>query len=149
MMTLPDSFIITGLVLAVVSTSFIGTSFIVKKKGLLKVARQTTMRAGEGGYGYLSMFCYDWWDDFSYDLFIYGYLLVHTAEWLWWLGMIMMACGEVMNFTAYAYAPATLVTPLGALSVIVRYVSSLYPPIPINVRIPASHLIFVFVHVCL
>lgn len=30
--------------------------------------------------------------------------------------------GEIANFTAYAFAPAILVTPLGALSVLVRYV---------------------------
>ena len=30
--------------------------------------------------------------------------------------------GEGANFAAYAFAPATLVTPLGALSVLVRYV---------------------------
>lgn len=30
--------------------------------------------------------------------------------------------GEVANFVAYAFAPAVLVTPLGALSIIVRYV---------------------------
>lgn len=29
--------------------------------------------------------------------------------------------GEVANFAAYAYAPAILVTPLGALSIIFRY----------------------------
>lgn len=29
--------------------------------------------------------------------------------------------GEVANFTAYAFAPAVLVTPLGALSIIVRF----------------------------
>ena len=29
--------------------------------------------------------------------------------------------GEVANFVAYAFAPAVLVTPLGALSIIVRY----------------------------
>jgi len=29
--------------------------------------------------------------------------------------------GEVANFVAYIYAPALLVTPLGALSIIVRY----------------------------
>lgn len=28
--------------------------------------------------------------------------------------------GEVANFVAYAFAPAVLVTPLGALSIIVR-----------------------------
>lgn len=30
-----------------------------------------------------------------------------------------MGFGEALNFIAYAFAPATLVTPLGALSVIV------------------------------
>jgi len=30
--------------------------------------------------------------------------------------------GEAANFTAYGFAPAILVTPLGALSVIVRLV---------------------------
>lgn len=29
--------------------------------------------------------------------------------------------GEIANFVAYAFAPAVLVTPLGALSIIVRY----------------------------
>jgi hypothetical protein len=30
--------------------------------------------------------------------------------------------GEVANFVAYVFAPAVLVTPLGALSIIVRYI---------------------------
>lgn len=30
--------------------------------------------------------------------------------------------GEAANFAAYAFAPATLVTPLGALSVLIRLV---------------------------
>ena len=29
--------------------------------------------------------------------------------------------GEIANFAAYAFAPAILVTPLGALSIIFRY----------------------------
>ena len=32
-----------------------------------------------------------------------------------------MALGEVCNFAAYGFAPASVVTPLGALSVLVRY----------------------------
>lgn len=32
-----------------------------------------------------------------------------------------MIVGEVANFVAYIYAPAVLVTPLGALSIIIRY----------------------------
>lgn len=34
--------------------------------------------------------------------------------------MLTMVVGEVANFAAYAFAPAILVTPLGALSIIVR-----------------------------
>ena len=29
--------------------------------------------------------------------------------------------GEIANFAAYAFAPALLVTPLGALSIIIRH----------------------------
>jgi len=32
-----------------------------------------------------------------------------------------VAVGEIANFAAYAYAPAILVTPLGALSVLIGY----------------------------
>ncbi|KAH0471001.1 hypothetical protein IEQ34_000724 [Dendrobium chrysotoxum] len=84
---------IKGLVLALSSSFFIGASFIVKKKGLKK-ASATGVRAGAGGYSYL-------------------------YEPLWWAGMIAMVVGEVANFAAYAFAPAILVTPLGALSIII------------------------------
>ncbi|XP_059314349.1 probable magnesium transporter NIPA6 isoform X3 [Lycium ferocissimum] len=85
-----------GLVLAMVSSLFIGTSFILKKKGLKRAAAAGT-RAGGGGYTYL-------------------------LEPLWWVGMITMIVGEVSNFVAYIYAPAVLVTPLGALSIIISAV---------------------------
>lgn len=84
---------IKGLVLALFSSIFIGASFIVKKKGLKK-AGASGVRAGVGGYSYL-------------------------YEPLWWAGMITMIVGEVANFAAYAFAPAILVTPLGALSIII------------------------------
>ncbi len=42
---------IIGLALAISSSIFIGSSFIVKKKGLLKVARTSTHRAGGCGLG--------------------------------------------------------------------------------------------------
>ncbi|XP_064992128.1 probable magnesium transporter NIPA4 isoform X1 [Musa acuminata AAA Group] len=86
---------IKGLVLALSSSFFIGASFIVKKKGLKK-AGASGVRAGAGGYSYL-------------------------YEPLWWAGMITMIVGEVANFAAYAFAPAILVTPLGALSIIIRH----------------------------
>ncbi|PPR82712.1 hypothetical protein GOBAR_AA38000 [Gossypium barbadense] len=85
---------VKGLVLALSSSLFIGASFIVKKKGLKK-AGASGIRAGVGGYSYL-------------------------LEPLWWAGMITMVVGEIANFAAYAFAPAILVTPLGALSIIIR-----------------------------
>lgn len=33
-----------------------------------------------------------------------------------------MVLGEILNFAAYTFAPAILVTPLGALSVLIRFV---------------------------
>lgn len=35
------------------------------------------------------------------------------------LDSLLVGVGEACNFIAYAFAPATLVTPLGALSVLV------------------------------
>ncbi|KAK4258508.1 hypothetical protein QN277_004950 [Acacia crassicarpa] len=86
----------TGLILAVTSSVFIGASFILKKKGLKRASVHGT-RAGGGGYTYL-------------------------LEPLWWAGMVTMIIGEVANFVAYIYAPAVMVTPLGALSIIVSAV---------------------------
>ncbi|KAL2343362.1 hypothetical protein Fmac_004647 [Flemingia macrophylla] len=83
---------VTGFILAVSSSIFIGSSFIIKKMGLKK-AGNTGKRAASGGHAYL----YEPW---------------------WWFGMISMIVGEVANFAAYAFAPALLVTPLGALSII-------------------------------
>ncbi|CAL4894319.1 unnamed protein product [Urochloa decumbens] len=88
---------VKGIVLALLSSGFIGASFIIKKKGLRRAAVASGIRAGVGGYSYL-------------------------MEPLWWVGMITMIVGEVANFVAYAFAPAVLVTPLGALSIIVSAV---------------------------
>lgn len=83
---------IRGFVLAISSSVFIGSSFIIKKVGL-KRAGASGSRASDGGFSYLK------------------------EPW-WWAGMITMFVGEGANFAAYAYAPAILVTPLGALSII-------------------------------
>lgn len=90
-----------GLGLAISSSIFIGGSFILKKKGLLRLASKGGQRAGDGGHAYL-------------------------REWMWWAGLITMGVGEGANFLAYAFAPATLVTPLGALSVLVSAVLASY-----------------------
>ncbi|KAI9295320.1 DUF803-domain-containing protein, partial [Neoconidiobolus thromboides FSU 785] len=83
-----------GIILAVLSGLLIGISFILKKKGLI-----SSRVEGEDGHGYLK-------------------------STMWWAGMILMALGEVTNFVAYILAPAVLVTPLGALSVVVSAVLS-------------------------
>lgn len=90
-----------GLGLSISSSVFIGGSFILKKKSLLALGKSGGVRAGAGGYGYL-------------------------RHWLWWAGLLSMGFGEALNFVAYAFAPATLVTPLGALSVIVTALFSQY-----------------------
>ncbi|KAI0301035.1 magnesium transporter NIPA-domain-containing protein [Multifurca ochricompacta] len=43
---------------------------------------------------------------------------------LWWTGMIMMILGELCNFAAYAFVEALVVTPLGALSVVISAILS-------------------------
>ncbi|KAF9885917.1 hypothetical protein FE257_012207 [Aspergillus nanangensis] len=45
---------------------------------------------------------------------------------IWWSGVITLAVGEIANFAAYAFAPAILVTPLGALSVLIGAVLGSY-----------------------
>lgn len=90
-----------GLLLAISSSVCIGSSFILKKKGLLQLASKGATRAGKGGHSYLK-------------------------EWLWWAGLLSMGVGEAANFAAYAFAPATLVTPLGALSVLISAILSSY-----------------------
>ncbi|CAK6978482.1 magnesium transporter NIPA4 [Scomber scombrus] len=90
-----------GLTLALLSAFLIGGSVILKKKALLRLAVSGNTRAGDGGHGYLK-------------------------DWLWWGGLLTMGAGEVCNFAAYMFAPATLVTPLGALSVLISAVLSSY-----------------------
>jgi hypothetical protein len=38
----------------------------------------------------------------------------------WIIVIVAVIAGEIANFAAYAFAPAILVTPLGALSIIIR-----------------------------
>eukprot|EP00803_Ostreobium_quekettii_P010476 evm.model.scf_155.3 EVM.evm.TU.scf_155.3 scf_155:38102-43904(-) len=97
---------VTGLALAVSSSLFIGTSYIIKKKGLRR-ASATGLRAGAGGFTYL-------------------------RDPVWWLGLMTMVVGELANFAAYAFAPAMLVTPLGSLSIIV---SAIFAHIMLNEKL--------------
>jgi len=95
----PANLKVIGVILAVVSGLLIGSSFVFKKKGLL--ASQKGHTAGEG--------------------------VAYLKSPLWWLGMIMMIVGELCNFAAYAFTEAIVVTPLGALSVVIcAILSSLF-----------------------
>lgn len=81
-----------GLGLALSSSLAIGTSFIITKKGLMAASNQHGFEGD--GYEYLK-------------------------NPVWWAGMLTMAIGEIANFAAYTFAPPILVTPLGALAVII------------------------------
>lgn len=94
---LEDKYI--GLVLAITSTMAIGTSFVITKKGLMDAEE----RHGFEG------------DGFTY-----------LKSPIWWAGIVALIVGEVANFAAYAFAPAILVTPLGALSVLIGAVLGSY-----------------------
>ncbi|KAJ8334715.1 hypothetical protein SKAU_G00403540 [Synaphobranchus kaupii] len=43
---------------------------------------------------------------------------------LWWCGILLMGVGELGNFAAYGFAPASLIAPLGCVSVIASAVIS-------------------------
>ncbi|CEQ41386.1 SPOSA6832_03079 [Sporobolomyces salmonicolor] len=94
----PASYKLIGVLLAVGSGLFIGASFCLKKKGLIAAQKKAGGVAGEG----------------------HPYL----RSWLWWSGMTLMVIGEVLNLVAYSFTDAILVTPLGALSVVVSNVLS-------------------------
>eukprot|EP00908_Phaeocystis_cordata_P010893 Transcript_21743.p1 GENE.Transcript_21743~~Transcript_21743.p1 ORF type:complete len:441 (-),score=184.09 Transcript_21743:74-1396(-) len=90
-----------GVFLAFSSSAFIGASFVITRKALQRAAARGGKRAGDGGYAYFS-------------------------EPMWWVGTLTMVVGEFANFSAYAYAPAILVTPLGAISIIVSAIFADY-----------------------
>ncbi|KAK4092120.1 non imprinted in Prader-Willi/Angelman syndrome 2 [Purpureocillium lilacinum] len=94
----PSYYKAIGIGLAVGSGLFIGTSFVLKKVGLLRANEKYNEVAGEG-YGYLK-------------------------NAYWWSGMTLMILGEILNFVAYAFTDAILVTPLGALSVVITTILS-------------------------
>ncbi|KAI0132880.1 magnesium transporter NIPA-domain-containing protein [Xylariales sp. AK1849] len=96
--TRPPVYKVIGISLAIGSGAFIGTSFVLKKVGLLKANEKYKEAAGEG-YGYLK-------------------------NAFWWSGMTLMIIGEICNFVAYAFTDAILVTPLGALSVVITTILS-------------------------
>ncbi|KAE8547889.1 hypothetical protein TMatcc_009712 [Talaromyces marneffei ATCC 18224] len=97
MATAHDKFI--GLTLAVLASVAIGSSYVITKKSLI----QSSDRHGYDGEGFR-----------------------YIQNPLWWCGTITLVIGELMNTAAYAFAPAVLVTPLGALSVLIGAVLGAY-----------------------
>ncbi|RKF83896.1 putative magnesium transporter NIPA4 [Golovinomyces cichoracearum] len=81
------------------SNSTTGTSFVITKKGLMDAEE----RHGFEGNGY-----------------------TYLKSPIWWAGIAALIVGEVANFAAYAFAPAILITPLGALSVLIGAVLGSY-----------------------
>uniref|UniRef100_A0A1A8PHQ9 NIPA-like domain containing 2 n=1 Tax=Nothobranchius rachovii TaxID=451742 RepID=A0A1A8PHQ9_9TELE len=45
---------------------------------------------------------------------------------MWWCGVVLMGVGELGNFAAYGFAPASLIAPLGCVSVIASAVISVF-----------------------
>lgn len=88
-----------GLALAISSSLAIGTSFVITKKGLI----QAEERHGFEGEGF-----------------------VYLRNPMWWGGISCLVIGEIFNFAAYAFAPAILVTPLGALAVLIGAILGSY-----------------------
>lgn len=93
-----------GLALAISSSLAIGTSFIITKKGLNDTANR------------LSKYPHSHHQETARGA---AEELAYLRNPIWWAGMLTMVVGEVANFAAYTFAPAILVTPLGALSVII------------------------------
>ncbi|KAJ7600781.1 DUF803-domain-containing protein [Mycena floridula] len=80
-----------GLVLAVSSSLSIGLSGVLTKKGLNASAISGGPAAPKE----------------------------YLRNPIWWAGITSLIVGEIANFAAYTFAPPVLVTPLGALSVLV------------------------------
>ncbi|KAF8067807.1 magnesium transporter NIPA-domain-containing protein [Lyophyllum atratum] len=81
-----------GLVLAISGSVLIGTSFIITKKGLNDAAKRNAAYGAQSATDGLA----------------------YLKNPIWWTGLSTIA-----NFAAYAFAPPILVTPLGALSVLI------------------------------
>ncbi|KAI0778769.1 DUF803-domain-containing protein [Trametes elegans] len=92
---LEDKYI--GLALAISGSVGIGSSFILTKKGLIQAGNTSAYASATDSHTYFK-------------------------SPLWWAGMCLNSIlppPPVANFAAYAFAPPILVTPLGALSVII------------------------------
>ncbi|KAA8898937.1 hypothetical protein TRICI_006431 [Trichomonascus ciferrii] len=60
----------------------------------------------------------------------------------WWLGAVVMTTGEIGNFLAYGFAPASVVSPLGVFSLVSNCIIA---PIFFHERITKRNVLGVFV----
>ncbi|KAJ2998484.1 hypothetical protein HDV02_004492 [Globomyces sp. JEL0801] len=93
----PEYFGTIGITLAIIGAVFVGMSLILQKKGILDTRSIALETGNEHAY---------------------------LKSPLWWIGMICMGLGEVLNSVAYSFAPAIIVTPMTAVSVVVSSIMS-------------------------
>lgn len=61
----------------------------------------------------------------------------YTRDPLWWSGILLMGLGEIGNFSAYGFSPASLVAPLGTTTVVANmFLAALV----LKEKIKAEHL---------
>ncbi|KAL2535907.1 putative magnesium transporter NIPA4 [Forsythia ovata] len=83
-----------GIVLALISCGFIGTSFIIKKKGLKKAAAASGVRAGVGvGYSYLGASMVFWHD---HNAVLAHFILKEKLHQLGIVGCVMCIVGSII-----------------------------------------------------
>ncbi|KAJ3276728.1 hypothetical protein HDV01_002781 [Terramyces sp. JEL0728] len=93
----PAWFQTVGIILALSSGIFNGMAYVLQKKGLIETSSESEATGND-----------------------YTYLKSKS----WWFGISCMIMGEISNFGAYSFTPAIIVTPLGAVSVVVSAVLS-------------------------
>ncbi|KAJ3293352.1 hypothetical protein HDU79_000388, partial [Rhizoclosmatium sp. JEL0117] len=91
---------VVGVTLAVMSGLFLGSSVVLRKRGLIEIAADGH-NVAEGSTAYLK-------------------------NRFWWAGMGLQAIGEISNFGAYALCPTVIVTPMGTLAVVFNSLLSNY-----------------------
>ncbi|XP_048761480.1 NIPA-like protein 2 [Ostrea edulis] len=61
----------------------------------------------------------------------------YTRDPLWWTGILLMGLGEIGNFSAYGFSPASLIAPLGTTTVVANmFLAALF----LKEKIKAEHL---------
>lgn len=66
----------------------------------------------------------------------------YLTSGFWWLGAVVMTIGEIGNFLAYGFAPASVVSPLGVFSLVSNCIIA---PIFFHERITKRNIFGVFV----